>query len=147
MLYIDLFFSPIQQLSQVFDSWQQTRVSVGRIAELMHWTRSPPSTPSPERGPSARGARLEAVSFAYPSPEKATSEAAASGSGAGRPTRGCSSSDDASLRPPPQALQGIDLEIAPGETVALVGETGAGKSTVVKLLARFYDPDEGRVLR
>ncbi len=38
------------------------------------------------------------------------------------------------------------LEIRPGETLALVGETGAGKSTVVKLLARFYDPDQGRVI-
>jgi ATP-binding cassette subfamily B protein len=55
-------------------------------------------------------------------------------------------SDDARRRPPPQALKGIDLEIMPGETMALVGETGAGKSTVMKLLARFYDPDEGRVL-
>ena len=43
------------------------------------------------------------------------------------------------------ALDGVDLAIAPGETVALVGRTGAGKSTVVKLLARFYDPTEGRV--
>jgi ATP-binding cassette subfamily B protein len=46
---------------------------------------------------------------------------------------------------PPEALRGIDLQIEPGETVALVGETGAGKSTVMKLLARFYDPDEGSV--
>ncbi len=44
-----------------------------------------------------------------------------------------------------EALAGIDLTIAPGETVALVGETGAGKSTVVKLLARFYDPTGGSV--
>jgi ATP-binding cassette subfamily B protein len=55
-------------------------------------------------------------------------------------------SDDAARRRVPQALKGIDLEIRPGETLALVGETGAGKSTVVKLLARFYDPDRGRVL-
>jgi ATP-binding cassette subfamily B protein len=46
---------------------------------------------------------------------------------------------------PPEALRGVDLQIRAGETVALVGETGAGKSTVMKLLARFYDPDEGSV--
>jgi ATP-binding cassette subfamily B protein len=46
---------------------------------------------------------------------------------------------------PPEALRGIDLRIRAGETVALVGETGAGKSTVLKLIARFYDPDKGSV--
>jgi ATP-binding cassette subfamily B protein len=55
-------------------------------------------------------------------------------------------SRDATWRKPPEALRGIDLHIAAGETVALVGETGAGKSTVMKLLARFYDPDEGSVM-
>ena len=45
-----------------------------------------------------------------------------------------------------EAIAGIDLEVVPGETVALVGETGAGKSTIVKLVARFYDPITGAVL-
>jgi ATP-binding cassette subfamily B protein len=54
-------------------------------------------------------------------------------------------SSDAEWRKPPEALRGIDLHVAAGETVALVGETGAGKSTVMKLLARFYDPDSGSV--
>ena len=52
---------------------------------------------------------------------------------------------DAAFVKPPEAIRGIDLEIAAGETVALVGETGAGKSTVMKLVARFYDADEGSV--
>ena len=51
ILYIDMFFSPIQQLSQVFDSWQQTRVSVGRIADLMALeTRTPAATEPVEPG-------------------------------------------------------------------------------------------------
>src|SRR5581483_6131807 len=44
----------------------------------------------------------------------------------------------------PEVLHGIDLDVAPGTTVALVGHTGAGKSTIAKLLARFYDPTHGR---
>jgi len=44
------------------------------------------------------------------------------------------------------ALRGVDLEVPPGQTLALVGATGAGKSTFAKLVARFYDPQEGRVL-
>jgi ATP-binding cassette subfamily B protein len=146
VLYVDLFFSPIQQLSQVFDSWQQTRVSVGRIEELMSLdtlTPDAPETVSPARLSGA--ARLESVRFAYPSASSAPRTRA------GAKTRGPADprlliSDDAERRSPPQALKGVDLAIAAGETVALVGETGAGKSTVMKLLARFYDPDEGRVL-
>jgi ATP-binding cassette subfamily B protein len=80
-----------------------------------------PVTPSRLRG----AIRLAGVRFSYPT---------------GRP-------GNAGTGPPAiEALRGIDIEIAPGEFVALVGETGAGKSTVVKLLARFYDPTAGAVL-
>jgi ATP-binding cassette subfamily B protein len=55
-------------------------------------------------------------------------------------------SSDAAAHRPAEALAGVAIGIRPGETVALVGETGAGKSTVMKLIARFYDPDRGAVL-
>ncbi|MGO9583888.1 MAG: ABC transporter ATP-binding protein [Acidimicrobiales bacterium] len=146
VLYIDLFFAPIQQLSQVFDSWQQTRVSVRRIADLMSLDTLTPEAPDAVEPGRIRGELdLEAVSFAYPSAfKRAGSEAGPARSGPADPK--LLVSEDARRRPPPQALKGVDLEIRPGETLALVGETGAGKSTVMKLLARFYDPDEGRVL-
>ncbi|MGI8677584.1 MAG: ABC transporter ATP-binding protein [Jatrophihabitans sp.] len=116
LLYIDMFFAPIQQLSQVFDSWQQTRVSVNRIADLMSLDSLTPEPAEPVLLTDPRGeVGVDDVTFAYPS--------AASG----------------------DALQGMALRVAAGETVALVGETGAGKSTVLKLLARFYDPVAGQV--
>jgi ATP-binding cassette subfamily B protein len=145
VLYIDLFFSPIQQLSQVFDSWQQTRVSVGRIAELMSFDTLTPDIVGGKDPGRVRGAlRLEAVRFSYPSSlERPWAKRAPARRGPADARLVVS--EDARRRPPPEALKGVDLEIRPGETLALVGETGAGKSTVMKLLARFYDPDQGRV--
>ncbi len=116
LLYLSLLFSPIQQLSQVFDTYQQARVSLRKITELLAEPPSVPLAGSPvDPGPLSGGIRFEGVRFRYPT-----------------------AADD--------ALTEVDLEIAPGETVALVGETGAGKSTIVKLVARFYDPSAGRVL-
>jgi ATP-binding cassette, subfamily B, bacterial len=147
ILYIDLFFSPIQQLSQVFDSWQQTRVSVARIADLMQLEPLTPAAAEPIVPGRLHGAlTLDHVRFAYPSVT-----ARPGLDGAPRPERRGPKdprylqADDAELSKPPEALRGIDLQIGAGETVALVGETGAGKSTVMKLLARFYDPDQGAV--
>jgi ATP-binding cassette subfamily B protein len=142
VLYVDMFFSPIQQLSQVFDSWQQTRISVARIDELMALeTRTPAAAEPREPGRLAGAVRLDGVSFSYPEPTAAPSAVAA--------VRGPADirlGDDAAIPlKAPEALKGIELEIGAGETVALVGETGAGKSTLVKLLARFYDPDRGSV--
>ncbi|MDO0927611.1 ABC transporter ATP-binding protein [Streptomyces sp. TG1A-8] len=114
LLYIDLFFAPVQQLSQVFDGYQQATVSLGRIRELLQEPTSTRSAGEPLDVLSLRGdIAFEDVHFAYGAEE--------------------------------EALTGIDLTIPAGQTVAFVGETGAGKSTLVKLVARFYDPTAGRV--
>jgi ATP-binding cassette subfamily B protein len=116
LLYLDQFFSPIQQLSQVFDTWQQARASMAKINELMAIRSGTPAPAEPVTLPALTGAiRFEGVHFRYPTAID-------------------------------EALRGVDLFIEPGETVALVGETGAGKSTIVKLVARFYDATGGRVL-
>ncbi len=115
LLYLNLFFAPIQQLSQVFDSYQQASVAIERITELLETPTSldPPAHPVPV--PRLTGdVSFDDVRFRY---RNATED----------------------------ALRGVDLRIRPGETVALVGETGAGKSTVIKLVARFYDPTSGHV--
>jgi ATP-binding cassette, subfamily B, bacterial len=147
LLYIDLFFSPIQQLSQVFDAWQQTRVSVGRIAELMQLDTLTPNPAVPEDPGRLHGdLSLNHVRFSYPVPvNRPGFEGVRPVDRRGPKDPRLLQSRDAAWRKPPEALRGIDLQITAGETVALVGETGAGKSTVMKLLARFYDPDEGSV--
>ncbi|UZJ31310.1 ABC transporter ATP-binding protein [Streptomyces endophytica] len=115
LLYIDLFFAPVQQLSQVFDGYQQASVSLGRIQELL---REPTSTPAAERPREVPGLRGELtfddVHFRYGTGDT-------------------------------PALAGVSLTVPAGQTVAFVGETGAGKSTLVKLVARFYDPTSGAV--
>ncbi|MFE5794197.1 ABC transporter ATP-binding protein [Streptomyces sp. NPDC056503] len=114
LLYIDLFFAPVQQLSQVFDGYQQAAVSLGRMRELLQEPTSTAAAAEPREVLSLRGEiAFESVDFAYGKEE--------------------------------EALAGIDLRIPAGQTVAFVGETGAGKSTLVKLVARFYDPTAGRV--
>jgi ATP-binding cassette subfamily B protein len=142
ILYIDMFFSPIQQLSQVFDAWQQTRVSVARIADLMALDTLTPESEHPvDPGRISGALSLTGVRFSYPVAPKAVVQ----GKRLGPADVRLLETADAAFTKPPEALRGIDLHIAAGETVALVGETGAGKSTVMKLVARFYDADEGAV--
>jgi ATP-binding cassette subfamily B protein len=116
LLYIDMVFSPVQQLSQVFDGYQQAMVGLHRITDLLRLRTSTPPPGRPVDAGRLRGRiELRDVDFSY------------------------SGSDG-------KAIAGINLTVEPGETVALVGQTGAGKSTLVKLIARFYDATGGQVL-
>ncbi|MEI4271863.1 ABC transporter ATP-binding protein [Klenkia sp. LSe6-5] len=115
LLYVGTFFAPVQSLSQVFDSYQQAAVGLRRLRDLLQTPTSTPPASHPEPVGRLRG-------------EVVLDDVTFAYRGA-----------------PAPALRGVTLRIAPGETVALVGETGAGKSTVVKLVARFYDPTGGAV--
>ncbi|MFE3290360.1 ABC transporter ATP-binding protein [Rhodococcus sp. NPDC059234] len=118
VLYLGLLFGPIQQLSQVFDGYQQATVGLRRIGDLLRTPSSIETATQSDTVPLTGHLRgdvaFDDVTFRY---------------------RGADT----------DALRGVNLRIPAGTTVALVGRTGAGKSTVVKLLARFYDPTDGSV--
>lgn len=122
-LYLGMLFGPIQQLSQVFDGYQQAKVGLNRIGELLATEPMPDhGTNTDARRAAAGTISLDDVTFAYDTTASDTT-----------------SNENATV------LDTLNLTIEPGETVAIVGATGAGKSTIVKLLARFHDPVSGRV--
>ena len=121
--YLQLFFDPIQQISQLYTTYQQGMAALDKIFELLDTRPDMVDKPDAVDPARLRGEiQLDDVWFSY--------------AGGG----------DASDADGDWALAGIDLRIMAGQTVALVGETGAGKSTLAKLVARFYDPQRGRVL-
>jgi ATP-binding cassette subfamily B protein len=127
---VSYLFEPIQQLSQLYTTYQSGMAALEKIFELLDTEPELQDHGSAlEIGPIAGEVRFEGVSFAY------------------RPRR-ARKADRRNGEPIEEvlALQDIDIAIPPGQTVALVGATGAGKSTMAKLVARFYDPTDGRVL-
>ena len=118
--YLQTFFDPIQQISQLYTTYQQGMAALDKIFDLLDTEADVVDGPNPiDPGEIKGGIDLEGVWFGY----------------AENPGREMD-----------WALTDIDLRILPGQTVALVGETGAGKSTLAKLIARFYDPQRGRIL-
>jgi ATP-binding cassette subfamily B protein len=121
---LSYLFDPIQQLSQLYTTYQSGMAALEKIFQLLDVRPDLKDRPGALELPRIEGEiRFEDISFAYARP-------------------GGSEDDE----PPVLALDGVSLHVEPGETVALVGATGAGKSTMAKLVARFYDPTEGRVL-
>ena len=118
VLALNGFFDPIQQLSQVYTTYQSGMAALDKIFDLLDVEPDLVDAPGAVELPRLRGEiELRDVSFRY------------------------GVSEDAAY-----AVQHVSLTVAAGQTVALVGSTGAGKSTIAKLVARFYDPTGGAVL-
>jgi ATP-binding cassette subfamily B protein len=112
--YLTNFFDPVQQLSQLYNTFLSAVAALDKITDLLDEEPEVRDAPGAVDLPEVGGdVAFESVRFAY--------------------GRG------------PEVLHGVDLRVPAGTTVALVGHTGAGKSTIAKLLARFYDPTEGRI--
>jgi ABC-type multidrug transport system fused ATPase/permease subunit len=119
MLYVNNFFDPVQQLSQLYNTFLSATAALDKIIGVLDEKPEVVDRPGAQPLPHIRGhVRFEDVHFAYG-------------------LRGGEKGEE--------VLHGIDLDVPAGTTVALVGHTGAGKSTIAKLLARFYDPTSGRI--
>jgi ATP-binding cassette subfamily B protein len=112
--YLASFFDPVQQLSQVYNTFLAGTAALDKIFDVMDDAPTLVDAPDATALPALAGAvRFEQVRFGY-NPER-------------------------------PVVDGLELDVKAGQTVALVGHTGAGKSTIIKLLARFYDPQSGRI--
>ena len=112
--YLTNFFDPVQQLSQLYNTFLSAVAALDKIQDVLDETPNVEDSPGAiELGRIEGHVRFDNVHFSY-------------GTG-------------------PEVLHGISLDIPAGTTVALVGHTGAGKSTIAKLLARFYDPQQGAI--
>ena len=115
MLYLSNFFDPVQQLSQLYNTFLSAVAALDKIMDVMDEEPEVQDRKAARELPPIDGhVRFEDVHFGYGEEG-------------------------------PEVLHGIDLDVPPGTTVALVGHTGAGKSTIAKLLARFYDPRGGAI--
>jgi ATP-binding cassette, subfamily B, bacterial len=114
MLYVQNFFDPVQQLSQLYNTFLSATAALDKIMDVLDEEPQVLDEADSSSLPEVQGhVRFDDVRFSY-------------GTG-------------------PEVLHGLDLDVPSGTTVALVGHTGAGKSTIAKLLARFYDPTSGRI--
>ncbi|MFN3597732.1 MAG: ABC transporter ATP-binding protein [Rubricoccaceae bacterium] len=136
-LYVRMFFEPVRNLSDQFNTLQSALAAGERIFDLLDDDQALPSPAAPVALGRPRGhIAFENVWFAY---DTAAPRAEAPG-GDGAPA----ARDEASE--PDWVLRDVSFEVLPGQTLALVGATGSGKTTIISLLLRFYDVQRGRIL-
>lgn len=133
LLYLRQFYEPMQEISQFYNTFQSASAALEKLSGVLEEQPDvqEPAKPVPLRRPRGE-VRFEGVSFGYRRADPADPKQAEA-NGAGQ------------AEEPQLVLPRLDLQVPAGQTVALVGATGAGKTTLAKLLARFYDPLEGRV--
>ena len=136
--YLTRFFEPIQELSQLYTTYQQGMAALDKIFDLLDTAPDMVDAPGAIDPGTLRGEiELDGVWFSYSDDAKPGGAEHADQDGAAPDAIG--PTEDL------WALRGVDLHVPPGQTLALVGATGAGKSTFAKLVARFYDPQKGTV--
>lgn len=118
VIYAVMVAGSVGALSEIWGELQRAAGATERLVELLHASDpvNDPAQPKALPRPVRGDIRFDTVTFRYPA------------------------------RPETSALEGVSLHVSPGETVALVGPSGAGKTTILQLLMRFYDPQQGAVL-
>jgi ABC-type multidrug transport system fused ATPase/permease subunit len=135
--YLSTFFDPIQQLSNLYTTYQQGMAALDKIFDLLDTEPDMVDKPGALDPGRLRGEiEMDGVWFSY-----GLDRTAGLKRSSGKIERSDVEEDDAAW-----ALEDVSIHMPAGQTLALVGETGAGKSTFAKLVSRFYDPQRGRVL-
>jgi ATP-binding cassette subfamily B protein len=143
MQYAQRFFRPIQDLSEKYNILQSAMASAERVFKLLD-TPVEIKSPSPTKKPQGPGRiEFDHVWFAYRTvPEE---QLETRGDGRPRPSSRHEGSAASSSAEPDWVLRDVSFVLDPGETVAVVGHTGAGKTTLISLLMRFYDVQKGAI--
>jgi ATP-binding cassette, subfamily B, multidrug efflux pump len=139
------FFQPLQDLSEKFNVLQAAMAAAERIFALLDTPPAPGTAPTPDREARVQALREQGVTvefddvwFAYPHHGMLAED--------GTPGVAERGGESATGGEPRWVVRGVSFRVEPGRTVALVGHTGAGKSTIVNLLLRYYEPQRGRIL-